>query len=1234
MRKEVYLFFLVVMTLFLTTATFAGDKWISLTGGTSPETPTIEILSSTETETVIKITPNGFWSEDVTADKEVYQQLSLPGYTGTAEIGKPEMPLITDLVAIPGYADVTPSVLDATTEVLKGYNVYPHQTPLLEDKTAGKFDLDAATYGADQDYPKDPVTIGEPGIWRDLRVIRLSVAPFAFNPVTGNLTVYTELIVKLSYTGSSTVNTKDLKNDPIGESIGAMYRSSVLNLDQAGPPILPDTAVPYDPDDYDYLIIYEDTYEEEITPFAIYKTSIGLQTEMAPLSEVGNTALEIKSYILQEYNDHDIQYVLFVGNDSDIPGYMGYNSFSDYYYTLLEGDDNFPDIALGRFSVFSEADVTNMVNKSIRYEYNPPAGDWRENALLVAHMQLAPLKYQRCKERIRTAEETPSGTYSVLYPNFTTAYGSSFANGGDEASDQDVIDYINAGMRVVNYRGHGSTTAWTGWNIYNDYFDTPDIAALDNGDFTPVVFSIACYNAQLDSPTMCLAENFTLHEDGAVACLGASRPSYTDANHTYDKKIFSAIFDEGINAIGYASNAAVIAILDQHGNYGLINARMYLWLGDPSLQVIYNEPPPVEETIWVDGSYGDDHTGDGSEDNPYASIGYAIDRASDGDTILVRPGIYEECLNYDGKALRIIGLYGPEFTFIEPGAANTPAVTMSSGEGPGCEFSGFTVRNFQASHIVVLRGASSPRIRNNIFVNNAQSPFQITRTDAVIEIRDSWPGIMHNLFYSNSHPSTIYLLTGSAKIINNTLDRNRGGITAMEPGIAINNNITNMTGFGFTGVWEMIEYNNVWHNNPDYLNMPTPIFDIHVNPVYIDPDEGRYHLEIGSSCIDAGNPNPGFNDPDGTRNDIGAYHAVYVTIFGIWSIQGAIDHSGGSDVIVYPGNYQENINYHGLSCRVIAHDNPDNTILRPANPGSPTITMSSGEDETTWFSGFTVTGSTSNVVVNMHNDCRAVIMNNVFTHNTGHIFVEPNYILTVRDGSPYITRNLIYNNREIGCAAVYNGRAEFYNNTFDDNYSGLYASHESIALNNIVTNSANYGFHGHWTLVDYNDVWHNNPNFTFVMIPIHNISADPLYNPDHSLDGHSPCINAGHPAHRFDDPDGTQNDMGAFPYSFGLFPKPETLPTAYSLSQNHPNPFNPTTTISFSLTQAGPVKLTVFNILGQQVTTIIDGNLEAGQHSVVWDGTDTHGTTVASGIYFYRLNAGAFCDSKKMVLLK
>ncbi|MFZ5980386.1 MAG: T9SS type A sorting domain-containing protein, partial [Candidatus Zixiibacteriota bacterium] len=94
------------------------------------------------------------------------------------------------------------------------------------------------------------------------------------------------------------------------------------------------------------------------------------------------------------------------------------------------------------------------------------------------------------------------------------------------------------------------------------------------------------------------------------------------------------------------------------------------------------------------------------------------------------------------------------------------------------------------------------------------------------------------------------------------------------------------------------------------------------------------------------------------------------------------------------------------------------------------------------------------------------------------------------------------------------------------------------------------------------------------------------------------------------------------------------LPRGFALSQNYPNPFNPSTVIEFTLVKQTRIELAVYNTLGQRVKTLASGRYAAGEHRVVWDGTDMASRRVASGIYLYRLTGEDFSEEKKMVLIK
>ena len=103
--------------------------------------------------------------------------------------------------------------------------------------------------------------------------------------------------------------------------------------------------------------------------------------------------------------------------------------------------------------------------------------------------------------------------------------------------------------------------------------------------------------------------------------------------------------------------------------------------------------------------------------------------------------------------------------------------------------------------------------------------------------------------------------------------------------------------------------------------------------------------------------------------------------------------------------------------------------------------------------------------------------------------------------------------------------------------------------------------------------------------------------------------------------------------SFSPTPPEANVPKVFDLKQNRPNPFNPSTIISYDLPAPATVNLQIYNVLGQTVKSFSDFK-EAGTHSYEWNGLDNSGAQVASGVYFYRLEAGKEVATKKMMMLK
>ena len=323
------------------------------------------------------------------------------------------------------------------------------------------------------------------------------------------------MIVKLEYYGISDGNELYAPKRVISPIWEKIYKNKILNFDSLNFEKESKSLrkIGTANDDYEYLIICNDKFIPKIKPLACWKTRKGIRTKIDSLSVVGITETDIKNHITNEYKDNNIEYVLLVGDEADLM--MTSTGPGDYWYSNLSGDIK-PEIAIGRISAANLNETEHIVSKIMTYGLDPPLTDWLKKSLLVAHKEGAPGKYQGCKEEIRT--------YSNYSPQltFATAYGASVLNGGDEATNTDVTSSIDVGIGIVNYRGHGSYDSWLSWNILNKSYTTSDARGLTNGYKTPIVFSIACSNSQLDSPSECLAEAFTKADYGTTEFLGAT----------------------------------------------------------------------------------------------------------------------------------------------------------------------------------------------------------------------------------------------------------------------------------------------------------------------------------------------------------------------------------------------------------------------------------------------------------------------------------------------------------------------------------------------------------------------------------------------------------------------------------------------------------------------------------------------------------------------------------------
>jgi len=513
--------------------------------------------------------------------------LELTEWKTTKDVGRPELPMINQVIGVPNNKKVRVKILEIEKTVYENYLIFPFQE-LAKDVEGGfpeGFIIDEKFYERNEVYPAENVYMSsEIGIWRDVKVTGFHFIPFNYNPQKQELEVITHLKAEIEFYDIET-KSKQVSARALSPSMYNMYESAISNFGSLGY-----TKTYREDPGVKYLIITNEGAIETIAPFVEWKNQQGFKVEVKLIEEGFNTPQHFKDYITTLYENNGLEYILMVGDAYPNGGNNGGPnqvpmfwwapsgedpSFSDSWYTCMDGpDDHFADIAIGRFTYDGIGDLEIQIEKTMGHYFSPDASsNWAENTLLVAHKEEYPNKYTLCKEEIRTFE------YDLQTPIFTQCYG------GAGAGNDDIIEWVNSSSGgIFNYRGHGSDTEFWDWGSQGG-FSNNHVSQLTNEDRLFVLFDVCCDNMNIVSHTGdCLCESFMKSPVASVAINGAIIPSYTIPNHDYDKEMYKAVFHEGIYNIGYVTNFANVVVINDHGTIGRSNVRTYLWLGDASLE--------------------------------------------------------------------------------------------------------------------------------------------------------------------------------------------------------------------------------------------------------------------------------------------------------------------------------------------------------------------------------------------------------------------------------------------------------------------------------------------------------------------------------------------------------------------------------------------------------------------------------------------------------------------------
>ena len=569
------------------------QDWVALAPGAPPGTPptvTFDAIASNEQQSFFDVVIPGFWVEDVTdtSGTIAHEKIFVPGHGMMRQIGAPQLPRIQFQLAV--VTDATSlSVLQYTENASQTLtNYYPWPSSELElDHPEGDpegYERDDRIYAVSAQWPTSDFNAANP-IGNSLGSIQgttVEVFPFKSNPVTRELEVVTSFRIGVAHpgvVGPQRLLTKERIR--LAASIFDNWPSATNNL------------APNDIKfEAEYLIIYPPEVEADIQPIVDLKKVRGYRVTQLPIQPSWTTCVDFRGQIQAWYNSTPVNkdhYCLLVGDVDKIPTCisppLGTESYpggveTDDLYGTIDGDDLNEEVYVGRISYDDTTDLRGQIEKIVHYQtVAEPGADYHE-ALLVAHREEAPEKYEAAHESVRNA-------FYVDPPTFITRYGSNFQFNNDSAVRSD----INNGVGVVAYRGHGSSSAWTEWYSFSGFWDESDVNLLDNDPFTPVVWSFACQNSRIDFDD-CLGEIFMEQKfgEGAVSHYGSTRNSYTIPNHELDRQMFQAVYTVGLTTQSHAIQYAELAMASLEDFH---NAWMYMLLGDPDMEIRRGNP-----SIW------------------------------------------------------------------------------------------------------------------------------------------------------------------------------------------------------------------------------------------------------------------------------------------------------------------------------------------------------------------------------------------------------------------------------------------------------------------------------------------------------------------------------------------------------------------------------------------------------------------------------------------------------------
>jgi len=533
----------------------------------------ITLLIDNDNETILEYRISEFEKNKITIEGEDWYQIRLPKEGITQDKGFPELPVLNRSIIIPDQALMAIEVLDIE---FKDYpiKVAPSKGVITRDIDPAKVPYTFGNvYQEPFYYPNTIANLSEPYILRDFRGITVLTNPFAYNPVTGILRVYTYFKVRVYNKGTDSVNTFNRSRISISRSFYTLYENHFLNWN----------SYRYTPVDDSYgklLVICPTNFLSQIAPYINWKRQKGIDTELVEFSTIGTTANQLKTYIQNHYNtDNSLTFVQLVGDAPQIPTLSYSGGGSDPSFSLVAGSDNYPDIFIGRFSAQTTAEVIAQVNKSIQYEKDlNTSATWLSKAMGIASDQGGGDQGDNGESDITHMNLIRTDLLNYGYTSVDQIYDPG-------ASASTVTTNVNSGRGFINYVGHGSNTSWS-----TTGFSNTNASALTNGNKVPFIMDVACVNGNFVSLT-CFAEAWMRNANGGAVGIYASsiNQSWNSPMRAQDE-VTDLLIAEIHTILGGLYYNGSCEMMDVYGSDGVKMFKTWHIFGDASLQIRSKTP--------------------------------------------------------------------------------------------------------------------------------------------------------------------------------------------------------------------------------------------------------------------------------------------------------------------------------------------------------------------------------------------------------------------------------------------------------------------------------------------------------------------------------------------------------------------------------------------------------------------------------------------------------------------